>query len=68
MALDARHIRVRDFILEYQRTHGRKPLWKEMLDELKVSNRTLRKHMTRLERSGELRLEYVAPRAKVVGA
>jgi SOS-response transcriptional repressor LexA len=65
MSLTEKHIRVRDFILEYQRTHGRKPLWKEIMGELGIgSRRTLSKYMRRLEKDGALKLEYTVPQAK----
>lgn len=69
MSLTEKHIRVRDFILEYQRTHGRKPLWKEIRDALGIgSDRTLGKYLRRLEKDGELKLEYTVPKARALGA
>jgi hypothetical protein len=63
MALTDQHIRVRDFILEYQRTHGRKPLWKEIRGALGIgSDRTLGKYLDRLEKDNELKLEYTVPK------
>jgi repressor LexA len=54
--------RVRDFILEYQRQHGRRPTYEQIGAALGMkSMRTVGKHVTNLEKKGTLTLVYAAP-------
>lgn len=69
MTLSPKHLQVRDYIVSFQAEYGRKPMWKEIMSALKIgSSRTLSKYLDRLQKAGELKQEYVAPKVKVAGA
>ncbi len=69
MTLSLKHLQVRDRLLALQERLGRKPLWKEMTDELKMSKRTLSKYLGRLEKEEKLKSGFYQPEeAKAAGA
>lgn len=57
--------RVRDFILEYQAEHGRRPTYEQIGAALGIAQKTVGKHVTKLEKRGELALLYQAKGAGV---
>lgn len=67
MTLSPKHLQVRDRLLELQQRLGRKPLWKEMTDELKMSKRTLSKYLSRLEKEEKLKSGFYRPEARAAG-
>jgi repressor LexA len=61
MNLTPRQEKVRDFILEYQGQHGRRPTYEQIGAALGMkSMETVSRHVTSLEKKGVLALVYVA--------
>lgn len=68
MTLSPKHLQVRDFILRYQAERGDPPVYKEIMEATGIrSTRTIHKCIKALKRAGELRLEYVQPKAGAAG-
>jgi SOS-response transcriptional repressor LexA len=61
MTLSAKQLEVRDFILAYQAEHGEPPAYKVIMAAFQFrSFNSVYKVLRRLEKTGELRKQYVA--------
>lgn len=62
MTLTPQQEKVRDFILEYQRQHARRPTYEQIGHALGMrSTETVGRHVTNLEKKGALTLVYAEP-------
>lgn len=58
--LNEQQVKIRDFILRYQAEHGRRPTQAQIGAALRMSQKTVYKHVRKLEKRGVLALLYQA--------
>ena len=69
MTLSPKHIMVRDCALRLQAETGERPLHKQIMAELGIKSwRQMDQIMKDLQEAGELKLTYIAPKAKAAHA
>jgi SOS-response transcriptional repressor LexA len=67
LALTPQQERVRYFILEYQRDHGRRPTYEQIGAALGMSSlSTVARHVSGLQKKGALTLLYLSPATSVI--